>query len=58
MGNLTERNHSEHLNRRLEDNTKKDLKEIGWEGVGWIYVAQDMEEGEVLVKMATNLRDT
>jgi len=44
LGNPTERNHSEHLNRRLDYNTKTDLKEIGWEGVGWIDVVQDMEE--------------
>jgi hypothetical protein len=26
--------------RRLEDNIKMYLKEIGWEGVGWIDLAQ------------------
>ena len=40
LGNLTERKHSKHQDRRLENNTKFDLKEIGWEGVGWINVAK------------------
>ena len=27
----------------LEDNIKKDLKEIGWEGVDWIHLAQERD---------------
>jgi hypothetical protein len=27
--------------RRLVDNIKMDLREIGWDGVDWIYLAQD-----------------
>jgi hypothetical protein len=30
--------------RRLEDNTKMDLKEIGWEIVGWLHLVQDRYE--------------
>jgi hypothetical protein len=26
-----------------EDNIKKDLKEIGWEGVDWIHLAHDRD---------------
>ena len=26
-----------------EDNIKKDLKEIGWEGVDWIHLAQERD---------------
>jgi hypothetical protein len=29
--------------RRWEDNIRMDLKEIVWEGVDWIYLAQDRE---------------
>jgi hypothetical protein len=32
-----------HSKRKWEDNTKTDHKEIGWEGVNWIYVSQDRE---------------
>jgi hypothetical protein len=26
---------------RRKDNIKRDLKETGWDGVDWIYLAQD-----------------
>jgi hypothetical protein len=29
---------------RWKDNMKIHLKEIGWEGVDWIYVAQDKDQ--------------
>jgi len=29
--------------RILEDNIRMDVKEIGWEGVEWIYLAQDRD---------------
>jgi hypothetical protein len=28
------------MNRQWEDNIKKDLSEMGWEGVRWIYLAE------------------
>jgi hypothetical protein len=30
--------------RRLEDNIKMDLREIGWGGMDWINLAQDSEQ--------------
>jgi hypothetical protein len=30
--------------RRLEDNTKMDLREIGWGGIDWIDLAQDGDQ--------------
>jgi hypothetical protein len=30
--------------RRWENNIKMDLKEIGWEGVAWIDLAQDRDK--------------
>jgi len=29
--------------RRWEDNIRKDLKEIGWEVVDWMHLAQDRD---------------
>jgi hypothetical protein len=31
-----------------EDNIKMDLKEIGWEVVNWIYLAQEETNGGIL----------
>jgi hypothetical protein len=33
--------------RRLEDNIKMDLREIGWGGMNWIYLAQDRDQWRV-----------
>jgi hypothetical protein len=30
--------------RRWEDNIRMDLREVGWEGVDWIHVAQDRDQ--------------
>jgi hypothetical protein len=38
-----------------EDNIKIDLEEIGWGGMNWIDVAQNMEQWRALVNMAMNL---
>jgi hypothetical protein len=29
---------------RWEDNIRMDLRETGWEGVGWMHVAQDRDQ--------------
>jgi hypothetical protein len=31
--------------RRWKGNIKMDLREIGWGGVDWIYLAQDRDQG-------------
>jgi hypothetical protein len=36
------------LKRRWEDNIKMDIREIGWEGVNWIHLAQDSKSGGLL----------
>jgi hypothetical protein len=41
---------------RWEDNIKTELKEIGWEGVDWILLAQDRDQWRALVKTVLNLR--
>jgi hypothetical protein len=38
--------------RRWVDNIKMDLLEIGWGGVDWIALAQDMDKWRALVSFA------
>jgi hypothetical protein len=38
------------------DNIKIDLREIGWDGVDWIDVAQDRNHWRALVNTVMNLR--
>jgi hypothetical protein len=33
--------HTDYLRRRWEDNIRMDLREVGWEVVDWIHLAQD-----------------
>jgi hypothetical protein len=42
--------------RRLVDNIKMDLREIGWDGVDWIDMAQDVDQWRAHVNMILNLR--
>jgi hypothetical protein len=42
--------------RRWVDNIKMDLREIGWDGMDWINVAQDRDQWRALVNMVMNLR--
>jgi hypothetical protein len=42
--------------RRWVDNIKMDLKEIGWDGVVWIHMAQDRDQWRALVNRVLNLR--
>jgi hypothetical protein len=44
--------------RRWMDNIKMDLREIGWDGVDWIELAQNKEEWRALVNTVMNLRVT
>jgi hypothetical protein len=37
------------------DNIKMDLRDIEWDGMDWIYLAQDRDQGRVLVNMVMNL---
>jgi hypothetical protein len=41
---------------RWVDNIKMDLREIGWDGVAWIDLAQDRNRWSALVDMVMNLR--
>jgi hypothetical protein len=35
---------------RRVDNIKMDLREIGWDGIDWIDLAQDRDQWKALVK--------
>jgi hypothetical protein len=37
------------------DNIKMDLREIGWGGMDWIYLAQDRDHWKALVNTVMNL---
>jgi hypothetical protein len=41
--------------RRWVDNIKMDLREIGWDGVDWIDMAQDGDQWRALVNTVLNL---
>jgi hypothetical protein len=41
---------------RWVDNIKIDLREIGWDGMDWIGLAQDRDQWRSLVNMVMNLR--
>jgi hypothetical protein len=42
--------------RRWMDNIKMDLREIGWDGMDWIDLAEDKDQWRVLVNTVKNLR--
>jgi hypothetical protein len=42
--------------RRWEDNVQMDLREIGWVGVDWLHLDQDMDQWRALVDMVMNRR--
>jgi hypothetical protein len=37
------------------DNIKKDLREIGWDGIDWMDLAQDRDQWSALVNTLMNL---
>jgi hypothetical protein len=42
--------------RRLVDNIKINLREIGWDGIDWIDLAQDRNQWRALVNTVMNVR--
>jgi hypothetical protein len=41
---------------RWEDSIKMDLREVGWEGMNWIELAEDRDRWRALVNAVMNLR--
>jgi hypothetical protein len=41
--------------RRWVNNIKMDLREVGWDGMDWIDLAQDRDEWRALVNTVMNL---
>ena len=41
------------ITSRWEDDIKMDLREVGWGGMGWINLAQDMDRWGALVNEGT-----
>jgi hypothetical protein len=41
---------------RWEENIRKDLREIWWEGVDWIHLTQDRDQWQALVNMVMNFQ--
>jgi hypothetical protein len=42
--------------RRRWDDIKMDLREVGWDGMDWIDLAQDRDQWRALVNTVMNLR--
>jgi hypothetical protein len=42
--------------RRWVDNIKMDLREIGWDGMDWIDLAQDRDQWRAVVSTVMNFR--
>jgi hypothetical protein len=42
--------------RKWENNTKINLRELGWCGIDWNYLAQDKEQCRALVNTVMDLR--
>jgi hypothetical protein len=38
------------------DNIEMNLRERGWDGMGWIDLAQDMDQWRALLNMVMNIR--
>jgi len=43
---------------RWENNIRMDLREIGWKGVDWIYLAQDRDQWRAVMNTVMNLWDS
>jgi hypothetical protein len=42
--------------RKWEDNNKMDLREIGWDSMDWVDLAQDRDKWRAIVNRVMNLR--
>jgi hypothetical protein len=44
------------LKGRWDDNTKMNLRKIGWSGMDWMDLAQDRDQWRAVMNTVTNLR--
>jgi hypothetical protein len=58
VGNAEGKGHLGTPRRRWEDNIRVVLKEIGWEGVDWMHLAQDRDWWRTVVKTVLKFRVT
>ena len=56
MGKPEEKRPLGRLRRRWDDNINMDLQEVGFGGMDWIDLAQDIDRWWTLVNAAMNLR--
>jgi hypothetical protein len=56
MGKLESKRPLGRPRRRWVDDIKMDLREIGWDGMDWIGLAQDRDQWRALVNTVMNLR--
>jgi hypothetical protein len=56
VGKLEETRPLRRPRRRWTDNIKMDLREIGWDVVDWIELAQDRDQWMALVNTVMNIR--
>jgi hypothetical protein len=56
VGKLEGRRSLGRRRRRWVDNIKMDLREIGWDDIDWIDLAQDRDQWRALVNTVINLR--
>jgi hypothetical protein len=56
MGKPIGKRQLERLRRRWVDSIKTYLREIGWDGVDWIDMAQDRDQWRALVNTVLKLR--
>jgi hypothetical protein len=55
-GNARRKETTGKTRRRWVDNIKMDLREIVWDGMNWIDLAQTMDQWRALVNTVINLR--
>jgi hypothetical protein len=55
VGNAEGRRPLGRPSNRWEDSIRMDLREVGWEGVDWMHLAQDRDQWQTLVYMIMNL---
>jgi hypothetical protein len=56
VGKPEEKRRLGRLRRRWVDNIKMHLREIRWDGMDWIDLAQDRDQCRAIVNMIINLR--